>query len=179
MKPIIISYRKEHSFRERMLLWLLGKVVPLHAQIYRRRKAWGLTREDLLQYPVSTLGHELGLFLKREALQPVDRIERHDAFHLLFDFNTSLDDEAAMQFFLIGNGKISPFTLSTALFTALVMPDKWKRFHQEYRRGQHARSIAKWNFFRILDEPFADVKAFIFRQPVDNPGLFWKLYPHV
>ena len=175
MKSIIISYRKEYSFRERALLWLLGNVVPAHAKVYNRRPIWGLTREDMLRYPSGTLGHELGLFLTRESLQPVDRIERHDAFHILLDFSTSLEDEAAMQFFLVGNGKISPFTLATAAFTTLVMPDKWRLFIQEFRRGRKALSIAKWNFLQLLDEPFADVKAVIFHQPVYNERLLRKI----
>jgi ubiquinone biosynthesis protein Coq4 len=128
MKPIIISYKKEYSLRERMLLWLLGNVIPVHARVYTKRRAWGMKREDMLKYPEGTLGRELGLFLKQEDLQPVDRVERHDAFHILLGFSTALDDEAAMQFFLVGNGKISPFTMATAMFTGMVMPDKWGLF---------------------------------------------------
>jgi ubiquinone biosynthesis protein Coq4 len=67
-----------------------------------------MLREDRLRwYPAGTLGHE--------RLQPVDRGERHDAFHILPDFSTSLDEEATMQFFLVGAGKISPFALATPL----------------------------------------------------------------
>jgi ubiquinone biosynthesis protein Coq4 len=175
MKPIIITYRQEYSFRERALLWLLGNVIPVHAKVYSRRPTWGLTREDMLRYPAGSLGHELGLFLTQENLQPVDRVERHDAFHILLDFTTSLEDEAAMQFFLVGNGKISPFTLATAAFTALVMPDKWGLFSQAFRRGRQALSIADWNFLHLLDEPFADVKAVIFHQPVRNARLLRKI----
>lgn len=179
MKPIIISYKPQHTFRERTLLWLLGKVIPLHAKVYSRRPVWGLRREDMLEYGEGTLGRELGLFLTREALQPVDRVERHDAFHILLDFSTHLDDEAAMQFFLVGNGKISPFTLATAAFTALVMPDKWSRFLSEFRRGRRALSIGKWDFLILLDEPFEDVKRLIFRQPVQNERLLRKIPQYV
>jgi len=176
--PIIISYKKEYNLRERILLWLLGNVIPLHSRVYKKRKVWGMTREDMLQYPEGTLAHELGLFLKQEQLQPVERVERHDAFHILLDFSTNLNDEAAMQFFLVGNGKISPFTVATASFTALVMPDKWRLFYREFRRGQKARCIAKWDFQVLLEEPFADVKAFIFHQPMNNQSLLSKLNAH-
>lgn len=178
MKSIIIDYRAEYSFRERALLWLLDNVVAVHARVYERRPIWGLMREDMLRYPAGTLGHELGLFLTRESLQPVDRIERHDAFHILLDFSTRLEDEAAMQFFLVANGKISPFTLATAAFTLLVMPDKWGLFARAFRRGRAARSIAKWDFLTLLDEPFTDVKAAIFRQPIDNERLLSKIPPY-
>lgn len=175
MKSIIISYKSEHSFRERMLLWLLGKVVPVHAQFYKKRQPWNLLRDDLKQYPAATLGHELGLFLEREALQPVDRIERHDAFHILLGFSTQLKDEAAMQFFLIGNGKISPFTLGTATFTLLTMPDQWGLFYRQYKRGTTARCIAKWDFLHLLGENFEEVKQLIFSGAVDNTALMYKI----
>jgi hypothetical protein len=121
------------------------------------------------------LGHELGLFLTRESLQPVDRIERHDAFHILLDFSTDISDEAAMQFFLIGNGKISPFTLATAGFTFLVMPDHWGNFYRQYKRGRAARSIAKWNFLDLLEEPYAQVKELIFSGATNNNALMQKI----
>lgn len=175
MRTIIISYKKEYSFRERMLLWLLGKVVPVHAQFYKRRQPWNLQREDLKQYPAASLGHELGLFLERESLQPVDRIERHDAFHILLGFSTQLRDEAAMQFFLIGNGKISPFTAGTALFTLLTMPDHWGYFYRQYKRGQATRCIAKWDFLQLLDERFEEVRELIFTGTSANAMLLHKV----
>lgn len=175
MKPIIISYKKEHNFRERMLLWLLGNVVPVHARFYKRRQPWGLRRDDMLQHNPGTLGHELGLFLQRESLQPVDRIERHDAFHILLGFSTHINEEAAMQFFLIGNGKISPFTVGTALFTLLVMPDKWSYFRLQYKRGRSVRSIAKWNFLLLLDENFEAIKEVIFTGTTNDERLLQKI----
>lgn len=175
MKPIIISYKYEHSFREKMLLWLLGNVVEVHARVYSKREAWGLTREDMKTYAPGTLGNELGHFLEREQLQPVDKIERHDAFHILLDYSTHLHDEAAMQYYLIANGKKSPFTVATAVFTGMVMPDVWGKFRTAYNRGLQARSIAKWNFKELLDEPFTDVKKIINHQPVNNPRLMDKI----
>jgi hypothetical protein len=175
MKPIIISYKPDYSLRERMLLWLLGYVIQVHARFYSKRPAWGLQREDMQQYPAGTLGRELGMFLEQEDLQPVDRVERHDAFHILLDFSTSLDDESAMQFFLVGNGKISPFTLATAVFTGLVMPDKWPRFYKELRRGWKALSISKWDFQPLLSEDFENLKKVIFFQPVSDRSLLYSL----
>jgi len=171
MKPIIITYKQEYSFRERMLLFLLGKVIPIHARFYGKRQPWGLTREDLIRYPAGSLGHELGQFLSSEGLQPVPRVERHDAFHILLDYTTRISDEAAMQFFLVGNGKRSPFTLGTMVFAAFVLPELWELFRREFRRGRQARSIARWNFYELLHENFSDLKKIIFNQPVENPAL--------
>jgi ubiquinone biosynthesis protein Coq4 len=171
MKKIIIDYKSELSVREKMLLWLLDNVVTVHSIFYPNRKNWNLTTADLVNYPDKTLGKELGLFLEKEKLEPVEKIERHDAFHILFNFSTKLKDEAAMQFFLIANGKISPFTLSTAVFTTLVMPDNWSYFWQQYKRGKQTRSIAKWDFKSLLNENFQDLKSYLNYQPFDNPKL--------
>src|SRR6478609_5753656 len=98
MKPIIIKYKKEHNLRELLLLFLLGRVMPVHARLYGKRQPWNLTMEDLVLYPDGSLGKELGIFLRNEELQPVPKVERHDAFHILLDFTTHINDEAAMQF---------------------------------------------------------------------------------
>lgn len=175
MKNVIITYKTEHTIRERVLLWLLGKVIPVHALLYERRKPWGLRASDLLQYPEHTLGRELGVFLKQEKLEPIDRVERHDAFHILLGFTTHVSDEAAMQFFLMGNGKRSPFTVGTALFAGLMLPEHWRFFKIQYVRGKAARSVAKWDFKTLLNEPTRDLIAYIFRQPMHNGELESKL----
>lgn len=175
MKPIIIKYKKEHGIRERILLFLLGEVIPIHARLYEKRQPWNIRMEDLIQYPEGSLGNELGNFLRKEELQPVPRVERHDAFHILLDFTTHLYDESAMQFFLIGNGKTSPFTLGTAAFSGLMLPDQWNNFNLQFKRGRKARSIAKWNFKELLYDDFSDLKKAINHQPVQNDALLKKL----
>lgn len=175
MKPIIIKYKQEHSIRERILLFLLGEVIPIHARFYKKRQPWGIKMQDLLTYPKGSLGNELGIFLQAEELEPVPRVERHDAFHILLDFSTHIYDEAAMQFFLIGNGKISPFTVGTALFAGLMLPDQWSNFKVQYKRGKQTRCIAKWDFKELLEEDFTEVKKAIFYQKIDNTALLDKL----
>jgi hypothetical protein len=175
MKQVIITYKSEHTFRERMLLWLLGKIIPVHAKFYTRRKPWGLSSGDMLQYPEGSLGRDLGTFLKTEKIEPIDRVERHDAFHILLGFTTHVTEEAAMQFFLIGNGKLSPFTLGTALFAGLMLPEHWVYFRRQYHRGRQARSIAKWDFKSLLGESTDELRAFIFYRPVQNKTLEDKL----
>lgn len=175
MKPIIIDYKQHYSLRDRTLLWLLGNVVEVHARVYSKRASWNLTREDLAHYPQGTLGKHLAVFLENEQLQPVPKIERHDAFHILFGFETTLNDEAAMQYFLVGNGKISPFGLATTIFTGLVMPDQWRSFRHHYKRGRLSRSIANWDFKELLNDDFEDIRHYIFKEPVANTTLVEKL----
>lgn len=175
MKSIIITYKRTHGLREKTLLWLLGFVIPIHAKIYSRRKPWGLKREDLLQCSPGTLGREMGLFLEEGNLQPVPRVERHDAYHVLLDYTLEVKQEAAMQFFLVGNGKYSPFTVGTAIFAGLMLPEEWNYFKQEFIRGKQARSMARWNFRYLLDDSYADLCNIIFRKKVSNDALLEKI----
>jgi hypothetical protein len=80
-----------------------------------------------------------------------------------------------MQFFLIGNGKISPFTVGTAAFAAIMLPEQWRNFKEQYVRGKKARSIAKWDFQVLLSENFYDLKKIIFHLPVENSELVKKI----
>ncbi len=171
MDKIIIEYKEHHSFRERMLLWLLGVTISIHAKFYFRRKKWGLSTNELLQYPTDTLGKRLGLFLQTEKLEPVDKVERHDAFHILFEFTTNIRDEAAMQFFLVGNGKVSPFTIGTALFAGLMLPEYWSRFYHEFHKGRKVKPIAYWDFEALLDFQFADVQDYIYHRSINNTRM--------
>ena len=155
--------------------FFLGRIIPLHALFYKKRKPWNLRTEDLIQYPAGSLGNKLGNFLRDEQLQPIPRIERHDAFHLLFDFTTQIQDEVAIQYFLIGNGKISPFPIITSIFAALILPEWWDYFIQQFRKGMKARNIANWNFKELLHDDFNDLKKIVNHQPVHNEALLRKL----
>ena len=122
MKPIIIKYKTEYSLRERFILFVLSVYVPIYKLIVHKRNSWNLKKHDLLQFPEKTLGNELGLFLQREELEIIDKIESHDVFHLLLDYKTKVIEESAMTFFLIGNGKVSIYTIGSAVFSVIFYP---------------------------------------------------------
>ncbi len=166
MKAIDINYQSEKSFRAKAVLWLLETGVPFHARLNKNRIAWNLTSDDLVNYKKDSLGYSLGLFYKKEKFEPIPKAERHDVFHVLLGYSTNVIDEAAMQFFLWGNGKPSFFTVGTCLITTVLFPNKLKFFTEAYRKGKQSTAIRDWNFKLLLNENINELKHRLFNPSV-------------
>ena len=162
MKHIEINYQSESSFRAKAVLWLLEKGVPIHDRLNKQRIAWGLKSGDLLNCAKGSLGHALGLFYKKEKFEPIPKAERHDVFHVLLGYSTNVIDEAAMQFFLWGNGKPSFFTIGTCMITTLLFPNQFHYFLDAYQKGKGSTSIRDWDFKLLLNVNMKDLQNKIF-----------------
>ncbi len=162
MKKIEIDYQSETSVRAKTILWLLEKGVPVHAKLNNKRIAWGLNSDDLLNYSQGSLGNTLGQFYKKEKFEPIPKAERHDVFHVLLGYSTGVLDEAAMQFFLLGNGKPSFFTVGTCIITFMLYPTHVTFFSKAYKKGKQSTSVRNWNFKALLGENINDLKKRIF-----------------
>lgn len=158
MKAIEIHYQSQRSVRARGVLWLLEKHAPLHGLLNKKRHAWGLCSDDLMAYPQGSLGYSLGVFYKKEKFEPIARAERHDVFHVLFGYSTQVIDEAAMQFFLWGNGKGSLFTIGTCVISAFVFPNKIAHFIRHYKKGGKCIPVKDWNFKFLLTEDLRELR---------------------
>lgn len=165
MENIEIDYQSEKSWRAKIVLWLLETSVPIHAKLNGSRVAWDLKSKDFLEYSEGTLGNVLGQFYQNYKLEPIAKAERHDVFHVLLNYSTHVTDEAAMQYFLLGNGKPSFFTTGTCVITALLFPDKLAYFIQSYKKGKQCTSIRDWNFKELLDK---DLR--LLQQKLFNPN---------
>lgn len=162
MKRIEINYQSEKTIRAKAVLWLLEKGVPIHAQLNKSRRAWDLNSNDLINYEKGTLGNALGQFYKKEKFEPIPKAERHDVFHVLLGYSTNVIDEAAMQFFLWGNGKPSFFTVGTCFITIILFPSHFSFFRDSYQKGKHCTSIRDWNFKLLLNENINELKNRVF-----------------
>ena len=162
MKKIKINYQSEKSIRAKAVLWLLEKGVPIHAKLNVNRIAWNLTSDDFLKYDNDSLGNSLAQFYKKEKFEPIAKAERHDVFHVLLGYSTHVIDEAAMQFFLWGNGKPSFFTVGTCLITTILFPNQLDVFVESFKKGKQAIAIRDWNFKLLLNENMNDLQNKIF-----------------
>lgn len=151
-------YTKEKSYRCKFILKMLELAIPLHTRFNSKRKAWNLESTDFLQFPEGTLGNALGMFYKKHNLEPIAKAERHDVFHLLLDYSTNVIDEAALQFFLLGNGKPSFMTTGTCIITSVLFPTHINYFIKAYKKGKRATPIAKWEFERLLYQNINQLK---------------------
>lgn len=143
---ITINYNKEKGWRQQFVLHLLhwGTVAHMHGYIFR--KAWGITVENLKTFPEGSLGHQLHQFYCREGFAPISKSEHHDVFHVLLEYNTGVKDETGMQFFLMGNGKRSPFTASCCFVSFLLFPEYRKYYLHEYRSGKSKPAFVHLHF---------------------------------
>jgi len=157
------KYNIPLSIRERFVLWMLEKVAPIHYHLYPKRKAWNLSSFDLLKFPDGSLGKELGLFYRAYKFEPFPKGERHDVFHVLFNYSTNVADEAYMQFFLWGNGKASPFTIGTSIICMILFPFQWKRYLEEFNRGKNYKNISELNFESLLNQDMAVLRQNILK----------------
>ena len=166
MKNKLIISRTPASIRERMTVYLLHKAIHIHGIYFSKREPWRLSTSDLLQYPSGSLGKAMGQFLYQEHLEPIPKLERHDAFHVLLNYNTNLKEEAGLYFFLFGNGKKSFFSMGTIIFAAIILPDYWPYLLQQYRRGKVTSPIYHFTFKNLLGSNLEILKRSIFRKKV-------------
>jgi len=90
---------------------------------FKKNTAWNISTKKLMQYPQESLGFYLGCFLLKYNFEPQPRLENHDVFHVLTNIGTSVPEEVAMQYYLLGNGKRSMYLLSVIFLGTLLYPD--------------------------------------------------------
>jgi len=94
------------NLRSQVLIALVEKTK--YGYIYltnKKRKHWLVNLAELKEYPENTLGKDLVNFLIQENFGLIPGLESHDVYHVLLGYSTEVEAEAAMQFFLLGNGK--------------------------------------------------------------------------
>lgn len=139
------------NYREQFVVILLAQFTFLHTLIHWRRKAWKLNPADYLKFNKGSLGNELGLFYTKNHFKPVDRAERHDVFHILFGFDTTVKAECELQFFLAGNGKWSVFTFGTCAIGFILFPSWLKDFKNSYQIGKQYVNVNQFDFYSELN----------------------------
>lgn len=128
--------------REKICAWLFEITKTPYAFVFKRNKeAWKLNSTILLTYPVGSLGHEVGLFLQKNNIELIDKLESHDVYHVITDMSTSVRDEVGMQFLLLGNGKHSVYQFSTIGICIFLLPEHFKHFIRCYKKGKKYKGI--------------------------------------
>lgn len=135
---------------------------PLVFRFEENNEHWNLSVKDLLNYEVGSVGRSLGEFLQINRLEPIAGAESHDVYHILFDFETSIKDEVALQFFLRGNGKKSIASFGTSIGAWCFFPFQWSYFIQSARRGKTCKDITGLVSKDILTRDLMQLKQSLF-----------------
>lgn len=163
------------NLRSQLLIALVEKTKHTYIKLTnKKRKRWTVTLADLAAYPKNTLGKDLGDFLRKENFDLIAGLESHDVYHLLLEYSTAVEEEAEMQFFLLGNGKKSLYAIGTSFVAFLTMPDQWLAFWRAYNRGRQSIKVHSWDFQLLLNEETIQLRALINRQSVTQviPSIF-------
>ena len=116
---------------------------------------WNLSTRQLLDFPEDSLGFHLGCFLLQHNFEPQPKCEDHDIFHVLTGYKTDTAQEIALQFFLYGNGKRSPF-LSLAMGAGyLLYPDQYATFKaHDWKNDLLSETMSsRRSFMIVMNEP--------------------------
>lgn len=145
-------YKKSEGWRAKTMHSLVSFAQPFYRRLSRRNHiAWNLSKAQLLSFPVSSLGQELGCFLDKHNFSLMAQFETHDVFHILLEYKPTALDEARMQYCLVGSGKKSLFSLGTCLISILLYPEFAIDFKRHYQRGKKLKNFSHWDFKALLN----------------------------
>lgn len=138
------------------LFYRLSKVPYQH--FLKKNAPWSVTKEELLTYPEKTLGNDLGIFLTVNHFTMEPKLEDHDVMHILTGIGTSVKEEIAMQFYLLGNGKRSAYLFMVVLIGTLFYPFEISFFHSYYKRGRRALAFYYLDYSKLLLQPTENIR---------------------
>lgn len=91
----------------------------------------------------------------------IPKMENHDVHHLITNCGTNFEDEIAMQYLLLGNGKLNAHLLAAIILGTLILPEYSKMYIKAYKKGKTMRAFYKWDFEGLLWQNFEHLKDFI------------------
>lgn len=120
--------------------------------------------EELSRMPEGTLGKEIANCLKENNLNLVPNFESHDLKHSLLNFRMTPLDEIRMQAFMIGNGNWSIASILIFLYGAILLPNKWKLFIEDFKEGKKAIPIKNWSIEEFALHPIDKLRNKVLNQ---------------
>lgn len=158
--------------REKICIWLFEKSKTPYAKYFKSNAAWNLNRTDLISFPTNTLGYELGLFLTFNNYHLIPKLEKHDAYHVITEYGTSVKEEIALQFFFLGNKKRSPYLFGVITIGAILLPEHFTHYYKAYLHGKNSTPLHKWDIHALLTKPLHEIKSAVFKNATAQPTTF-------
>jgi len=150
------------KIRETILVWLYDKSKMIYANHFKKALAWDEDKASLLSYPKESLGFALGKFLDKNHFTMEPKLESHDVFHTIIGFDTKIEDELAMQYFLMGNGKRSVYMFMALIPGSFLFPEQWNYFKKSFQNGKRTPPFSHWNFYKLLNTSLEEIQQILF-----------------
>jgi ubiquinone biosynthesis protein Coq4 len=148
--------------RSAILVFLTHNMALPLLRLFRRAKPFPYSARELSQLPKGSLGNDLAQLLHHKQLQLLTHYARHDMKHILLGYDTTDEGEVCLQCFMLGNGRLSFPVLATVAFGVCTMPEHWKRFRREYKKGKQCPPISHWPWFELLPVSTRELQQRIF-----------------
>ncbi|MFY7815407.1 MAG: Coq4 family protein [Chryseobacterium taeanense] len=156
------------KIRVQFLLFVYDKTQKLYRKYFKKKKRqWQFTEKQLLEFQEDSLGRKLGEFYKKHGFSMIPKMENHDVHHLITGCGTNFEDEIAMQFLLLGNGKLNAHLLAAIVLGSIILPEYYKIYIKAYKKGQSMRPFYEWNFEALLWQNFEHLKNFIQQKNIE------------
>lgn len=145
-------------------LFLMIRLYNWSSRIYSslfkvNKKAWGLRKEDLVSYAPNSLGKALGDFYSIHGFDVMPKLENHDVFHVLTGTGIEIQDEIAMQYLLLGNGKFSLYLFAMVGLGTLMYPEFIPYYIRSYQRGSSMQRFYHLEFRDFLNQSLAELQV--------------------
>ena len=152
------------AFRLEFMLFLYKGSSRIYAELFKGNKvAWRISKQDFLDYPKDTLGFALGMFYLENGFDVMPKLENHDVFHLLTNTGTEITDEIAMQYLLLGNGKISLYLIAMIFIGTLLFPEQSSYYWSSFKNGKSMLKFYPIEFKYFLSESFIDLQKSFYK----------------
>lgn len=151
--------------------YLIEKLFEISQKAYlyfKKKQPWEITNDQLMAMPSNTFGHQLGKFLHDQGFQLIPKVERHDAYHLLTGFSTSVQDEIALQYVCFGNGKRTPYLLGVLILGTLLLPECASYYQQAYFFGKQSNRFHHFDFKKLLLIDYKLFRSTIFSEAIQK-----------
>ena len=148
------------EIRKNICVWLFEKSTIPYARLFKRGKTpWRLSKKDLLRFPKGTLGNALGTFLNHNNFELIPKLERHDAYHVITNYGTEVENEIALQYFFFGNGKRSLYLYGVSTIGLILLPEYWRKYIASYSQGKRCKPIHKIDVEASLSLPLDQLQS--------------------
>ena len=142
-----------------IIIEILYRIIKVPYQFFfKNSNPWTITTKELLQYPQESLGFHYGCFLLKYNFNIQSSLEEHDAYHVLTNTGITVKDEVDMQFYLLGNGKRSPFVFIVIATGLLFYPFELKHFLKSFQKGKNAHAFYYLDFYKMLPIPLKKIQ---------------------
>ena len=141
---------------------MYDKTQKLYRKYFKKKKRqWQFNEKQLLEFQEDSLGRKLGEFYRKHEFSMIPKMENHDVHHLITGCGTNFEDEIAMQYLLLGNGKLNAHLLAAIVLGTIILPEYAKIYIKAYKKGQNMRAFHHWDFEGLLSQKYEHVMDFI------------------